>query len=233
MSRRSVKTSVTAHAGCMGTPPNSLESFQMALSYPLDCLEADVRFGGLGLVYLSHDPLPPEQQREAVTLPELLKLVSAHPTVCLNLDMKEYSGMKLVEQQVFEAGLAGRVFLTGITIDVLSSVRRSAPGLPAYLNAVPTLFQRTFAASCDQLVRLIREGGAIGLNTNYRFVTTLLYRTMAESELQLSVWTIDHERDMRRFLTLQVDNITTRQVDKLIDLRSRTPYPHPAREASG
>lgn len=225
MSARPVRTRITAHPGSLGARPDTLEAFELALSYPVDCLSADVRFGEQNLVYLSPDPLPPRQQKGVLSLTTLLERVAGHSAVQLSLNIREPGDLKRVERLVDQAGLLGRVCLTGIPIDGLAHARHAAPNLPAYVDALPNLVQRNFAAACDQLVRQIREGNAIGLNTRYRFVTTLLQRTLAESDLRLSVWNVDHERDMRHLLALPVDNIVTRRIDLLIDVRSRMPQP--------
>lgn len=225
MSARTVRTRITAHPGSLGARPDTLEAFDLALSYPVDCLSADVRFGDQNRIYLSPDPLTPQQQKGALSLVALLERVAGHPTVHLSLNIREPGDLKRLERLVDQAGLLGRVFLTGIPIDQLAAVRQSVPNLPYYVDVLPNLVQRNFAAACDQLVSQIREWGAIGLNTRFRFVTTMLQRTLAESDLRLSVWTVDHERDMRHLLALPVDNIVTRRIDLLIDVRSRLPQP--------
>jgi glycerophosphoryl diester phosphodiesterase len=115
--------SVTAHAGSLQTPANTRASFETALSHPVDCLEADVRFTPAHLPYLSHDPLPAHRQAEAMTLAELLALAAAHPPVGLNLDMKELSGLREMAALVRDAGLGSRVLLTGITRHAFAAVR--------------------------------------------------------------------------------------------------------------
>ena len=93
------------------------------------------------------------------------------------------------------------------------------------MSAIATLGQRYIFGACDQWVRLIREGDAVGLSTHYRYVTRLMRQVLKESNLQLLVGTVDRERDMRRLMTLPVDGIITRRIDTLIDLRSRLSPP--------
>lgn len=220
-----MRTTITAQAGCLGTRPNTRESFILALSHSVDFLEADIRFGSHGRIYLSHDPLSARDQAEAMQFSELLQIAAGDSFVRLNLNMKEFADMHHLENQIRDAGLIGRVFLTGIPLDQLQYIFHDAPTLPAYLNAIPTLSQQYIPAACDNLIQQIRESGAIGLNTNYRCVTDLLLQEIIESELLLSVWTVDQERDMRRMLAMPVNNIITRRIDTLINLRSRTVHP--------
>jgi len=50
-----MKTLITAHSGCDGTPDNSLEFISHALRSGADALEVDVRAAQDGTLYLSHD----------------------------------------------------------------------------------------------------------------------------------------------------------------------------------
>lgn len=47
---------VTAHAGCLGTEPNSRDSIERAFTSGADFLEFDLRLTADGVVVLSHDP---------------------------------------------------------------------------------------------------------------------------------------------------------------------------------
>lgn len=51
---------VTAHAGCLGTEPNSRASIERALASGADLLEFDLRLTVDGVVVLSHDPVSVE-----------------------------------------------------------------------------------------------------------------------------------------------------------------------------
>ncbi|TXT44442.1 MAG: glycerophosphoryl diester phosphodiesterase [Spirochaetes bacterium] len=46
---------ITAHAGCMGTEPNSEASFKAAYASPADIVEADIRITADGIPILAHD----------------------------------------------------------------------------------------------------------------------------------------------------------------------------------
>ncbi len=211
---------VTAHAGSVHTPPNTLESFKAALAFPIDYLEADVRFTPDKEAYLSHDPLPLPQQRNAMRLKELLKLVAPRRRVRLNLDMKEYSGIREMAGLIKRSGMTSRVLLTGIGRDAISRVRGRVDGLPYLLNAQPSFWQRLTATGAAALARTIRSCGALGLNAHHSFVNRRLSRSLASAGLSVSVWTVDHEQEMRRMLGLHVDNITTRRIDVLLALRN-------------
>lgn len=210
---------VTAHAGSLGTRPNSPESFATALAFPVDCLEADVRFTPDNEAYLSHDPLPMPLPREVMRLRDLLKLAASRPTVRLNLDLKEYTGVKEMAALVKRSRMSGRVHLTGIGLRTVPWVKANVDGLPYLLNARPGLWHRFTAAGAAAFARAVRATGARGLNAPHASVTPRLARALAAAGLSLSVWTVDREREMRRALDLPADNITTNRIDTLLALR--------------
>ncbi len=216
---RKKSPSVTAHAGSLGTRANSRESFLEALAFPVDCLEADVRFTGAGEAYLYHDRLPPARLSGAMRLKELLALVARRSRVRLNLDMKETTGIAEMARLVKRAGMASRVMMSGLSGDALRVAREKGGGLPYLYNHAPGILQRFTSRGATALARTIRESGARGLNTHHAFVTRKIARAMREAGLELSVWTVDGEREMYRMLRLGADNITTNRVDVLLGMR--------------
>ncbi len=211
---------VTAHAGCLDTEANTPESFRAALAFPVDCLEADVRFTPENVPYLAHDALAAPLRDKAMSLADLLRLVAPHPGVRLNLDIKEYTGIGKMSDLVTRSGIRSRVLLTGITADVVGRVRKEGDGLPYLLNASPSLRERFTDAGAAELAGRIRESGARGLNVHHRLLTARLARRLRAAGLSVSVWTVDDVRRMRRMMRLSVDNITTRRIDTLLALRS-------------
>ena len=210
---------VTAHAGSLGTRRNSPESFKAALAFPVDYVEADVRFTPDNHAYLAHDPLPVAQQKGAMRLKDLLNLAASHPTVRLNLDMKEYSGIGEMAALIKRSKMGSRVLLTGIGRDAMPQVRGRVDGLPYLLNARPNLWQRFTSAGAAAFARAVKATGALGLNVHHPFITRRLARALSAAGLSVSVWTVDGERDMRRVMGLPADNITTNHVDTLLALR--------------
>ena len=211
---------VTAHAGSLDTRKNTPQSFKAALAFPVDYLEADVRFSPDNVAYLSHDPLPVPLQRNAMKLKDLLRLVAPHKRVRLNLDMKEYSGLKEMAALVRSSGMSSRVLLTGIVLEAVPQVRARGVGLPYLLNARPGFWHRFTAVGAAAFPRVVQSCGALGLNVHHAFITRRLARSLSAAGLAVSVWTVDGEREMRRVLSMPADNITTNRVDVLLALRN-------------
>ena len=66
-------TTIIAHAGCEGTPPNSLSYIRTAIAAGVDAVEFDLRLGG-ERVLLSHDPLEREKLADYLTLEDAAAL---------------------------------------------------------------------------------------------------------------------------------------------------------------
>jgi glycerophosphoryl diester phosphodiesterase len=220
MTETASRPSLTAHSGCLGSLPNSLESFKLALSFPVDYLEADCRFSPDGKAYLSHDALPEGERELAMGLDSLLDLASAHPSVRLNLDLKEFSHIAGLAELIEGRGLRERVVLTGVELDSIPAVRASCGGLPYFLNAFPSLRERCSPYWARALAATIGALGAVGLNTHLSFASRSLARALSAAGLSFSVWTVDREKDLRRFFRMPVDNITTRRIDLALALRA-------------
>jgi len=186
--------SITAHAGALGTAPNTLDSIQAALAFGVDILEVDVRFLPDGAPALGHDNVTPRSP----ALETVFALLRGYETR-INLDMKETSRTANIAQLVAQYGLQGRVFLTGIEEKHVPAVRGC--GLPYYLNSADT-------AAAWAL-------GALGPNISYRQCTGELVRAAHKQNLLVSVWTVDSPMAMRQMCRLGVDNITTRRPDIL------------------
>jgi glycerophosphoryl diester phosphodiesterase len=219
MSKEIGRTTITAHAGCLGTADNTAESFAAALTYPVDYLEADVRFSADGRAYLSHDPLPEAEIQKAMSLDALLAMAATHPTARLNLDLKEYSALDAMVELVARRGMGDRIVLTGIETANMGAARASCSSLVYFLNASPSLPQRRTAAGAGALARKVAGYGAAGLNTYYRYATLNIARVLSEAGLLLSVWTVDSAEDIRASLAMGADNVTTRRIDLALALR--------------
>ncbi|MDD6271496.1 MAG: glycerophosphodiester phosphodiesterase family protein, partial [Ruminococcus sp.] len=70
----------------------------------------------------------------------------------------------------------------------------------------------------QSLVQKVKDAGAVGINFNYKALTSELVEIFHENGLSVSVWTVDKEIDMYKCLTCSPDNITTRNPQKLRDI---------------
>ncbi|MDR3314264.1 MAG: glycerophosphodiester phosphodiesterase [Oscillospiraceae bacterium] len=201
----------TAHAGSLGTVPNTRESVLAGLEYiGGGNIEVDVRFSPTGVPVLSHDAV---KDTSAFTLEECFALAQPF-TAGINLDLKEAQGNVAEIHRLAEAyGLLPRVFFTGIRASDVAAVR--ALGIPYYLNVYPGRLRARLRGANARLARKTRVLGAVGLNLPHWWTTPTLVRTAHAAGLLVSAWTVDSRTDMERLLALGVDNITTRKPDLL------------------
>lgn len=189
---------ITAHAGALGTAPNTLESVEICMrAAPL--IEVDVRFCG-DTPILSHD-----KNKNAPPLEDCLALLAGTRTG-VNLDMKEHSHIAGIVALVRQYGLEGRAFFTGVRAREVDAVRES--GLPYYLNCVPKRMSRNAG-----LVQAAVGLGCVGLNIHYKAASAKLLKEAHAAGLLVSVWTVDTAAAMRQMIRLGVDNLTTHRPD--------------------
>ena len=83
----SVKTFITAHSGCEGTPDNSMEHVRAAVASGAEILEIDVRSRD-GVLYLWHDEKADPFGDGCVLFSDFLDELKKTPAVRVNCDMK-------------------------------------------------------------------------------------------------------------------------------------------------
>ena len=201
------KTIITAHSACEGTLPNSREHILAAIASESEMIEVDVRRAD-GLLYLSHDV--PEDISGCVTLREMFELVAPAERLEMNLDVKTEGLIDDVMALAAEFGLTRRIVFTG----ACNSER-------AHINALGGEMWRSMWPG-DQIpdgIAANAQDGSPYLNVYFGMITPEYDRALREEGFSFSAWTVDKEADIRRFLTMGVGNITTRQPVLALKLR--------------
>ncbi len=210
---------VTAHSGAFDTPDNSLAFVRRAIEGPCDIIEMDVTFRPNGDPVIIHSGAPNET--EGVPLGEAFSLISAHPALKMNLDLKSTKNLPAVDALLAEYGLTKRAFYTGVGESWVETVRKNS-AVPYYLNTDFSYALKRSPKGADEAAKKLRALGALGLNTHYNDVSATVVRAMRENGLLVSLWTANTPRAMRRCLILCPDNVTTRHPDKLYELMRKT-----------
>ncbi|TCL73306.1 glycerophosphoryl diester phosphodiesterase [Hydrogenispora ethanolica] len=210
------KILVTAHAGCMKTAMDSLESVYAGVAAGADVIEVDVRFAEGEIPVLSHDPLEPGQDRRPVRLAEVLEYVEGQRGTVLNLDLKETYGLPSLMELLRRTGMAERVFFTGLEPRAVPEVQRAAPGIPYLVDYQPEPWLSANPSYLKILAVMVKELGALGLNPSYQYVTEPLVDTFHAAGLKVYVWTVNRLVTMNGLIRLGVDSITTKRVDLLV-----------------
>lgn len=239
---------ITAHTGCMGTPDNTLTSIETGLRLGADILEEDILITADGILVLSHDDQVftadgGEYCISQLSFAELSKLdIKAHngtpdetirilpldslltylqgASVRLNLDLKSDACVEPVSLWIEQNQLLEQVFLSGCEIDRAHLVWRVNPRLQKLLNVDAAIFMaNSYTDAAHQICKDAVSAACFGLNLNYRVVQPELLKIAGGYGLDVCIWTVNEEAEMKRFIEMGVHSITTRHVSALIQLK--------------
>jgi len=197
---------LTAHSGCEGTRPNSLDHLKAAMAGGADFVEVDVRLDG-GRLVLGHDA----GESQPLGLDEAWAVVA---TAGVNLDVKEGQVLAPLAGFLRRRGvLPGQAIVTGCDEAWAGRWRRLMPTIPVLLNVLsgPEV-QETTSAWELRLVAQALRCGAPGLNADYRLVTPGMRSWTRRAGLSLFAWTVNTSDDWRVLRDLGVDGLTTDRV---------------------
>ena len=165
MSGKPGRPLITAHAGCMGTLPNSRESFVAAFSSRADIVEADIRSTRDGVPVLTHDDAISIRGSKPVKVgsldwaeiaalvdtgradgimrlemyldlaAELDSTLRGGASTVLNLDVKEPVVLGAAAKILRGRGLASSVLFSGLELEGLREARKTLAGLRYLFNA--------------------------------------------------------------------------------------------------
>lgn len=229
---------ITAHTGCMGTPDNSAESARFGIESGADIVEDDIRATRDGFLVLSHDDIVPladgteggisgmtmaELEARAVRPPQplepVLKFVVGAGKI-MNLDIKSDDSILPVSELIDKLGFADRVFLSGCEYPRALLVSQRAPRLRKLLNVdVRAFLDSSYPEAVRRQCEEALAAGCFGLNLPFRLVRPDLLEAAENAGLEVYVWTVDEETQMRTFAEMGVRSITTRCVDVLAQLK--------------
>ncbi len=201
----------TAHTGCCGTEDNSLDAIKSGVENGADIVEFDLYFNKDNVAVLSHD----EPKGGEVTLDEAFNLISTYENVKVNVDVKKCTDLHVVYDLSEKYGITERIFFTGINLEDVETVKKECPTIPYYLNYEVLKESKQTEAYLNDLVKIVKDSGAVGINFNKDSATKELVDTFHDNGLLVSIWTVNEEKDMYRILYFAPDNITTRSPDVL------------------
>lgn len=206
---------ITAHTGAFNTEDNTLDSVIVSIEHKVKILEIDVRCRPNGTVVIGHDIIV--SNTDGVELSTVFDLIK-ESDVFVNLDVKETRALKGLHDLIFEYELANQVFLTGIELLQVNSVKKDCPDVAYYLNYKPSRFKIFSEDYQQKIVKLMEETGAIGINCNYTYASKTLSNVLHKNGYKLSIWTVDKNRALKRALVCSPDNITTHDPDRIQEL---------------
>ncbi len=234
------RTLVTAHSGCMGSPPNGREHIRRAIEAGADIIELDIRLASDGHVVLSHDESLAGSRGERLLIAahpwkdlasaartegkEILDLelafdLLAEGGLSINLDAKEAEAALEAASVARRRGIGDRVLFSGLGKAEALYVRTQVPDFRCLLNADLLLpiygyGEREMRLACEALT----ESGCCGINLDWRAATPGLMAWSRRRCIPVFLWTPDAEGDLRKAIGLEPWSITTNRVDLLVSL---------------
>lgn len=197
---------VTAHTGNEKTRDNSLESIRSAARNGADIVEFDLLYRRDGTPVMRHShPVMPNTPTVEHGFEEIAKT-----KLKVNIDVKDTSHLKETIALAEKAGIKKRCFFTGICVNDVAEVRKQCPGTGYYLNYDVDEKKNNDDAYIAELVKLVADCGARGINCHYSGMNRKLCEALHAAGLEASVWTCNDIATYRKMAALGVDNITTR-----------------------
>lgn len=213
-----MKTLITAHSGCDGTPDNSLQFLSHALQCGADALEVDVRSAPDGVLHLGHD----QADTSSPQLIQVFQMLQGS-SMQINCDLKQPDLEEPVLTLARRWGVAGRLLFSGAVsterIRLDSEIR--ARTLLNVQSLLPEEKGLRMERQLERLVELCRACGVSVINISYEVCTDSILDRLRTEGVGVSVWTVDAEEDARRLLEWGVYNITSRRPGMVLALRER------------
>ncbi len=234
---------VLAHRGlATEAPENTLLAFAHAVALGVAHLETDVHVSADGVAVIAHDPdlgrvagrearvgdltvaeLAAVDLGEGQHMPTLAEALDAFPETRFNIDLKVAGAVAPTVSAVREADAVDRVLLTSFSerrrraaLRLLPEVATSASGprFAAALLAASSGFPPGVRGALRGVHAVQIPARALGLDT----VSPARLAAYRRSGVEVHVWTVNDELEMRRLLGLGVDGIVTDRADIAVEV---------------
>lgn len=228
-----------AHRGlAVDAPENTMLAFELAVRAGADYVETDVHVSADGVAVIAHDPtlkrvaigrvdrvadLSAQELRrvdlgEGQRVATLEEALHAFPRTRFNIDVKTDAATEATVEVVRRADAADRVLLTAFSDARRRRLAAMVPGVATSAGRASVL--RARAASVTRNAPLLRRAvaGAHALQIpervgRMRLLSPGLIDTAHAAGIEVHVWTVNDEPDMRRLVALGVDGIVTDRAD--------------------
>ena len=197
---------------------NSLESIRRALSLSVDMIEVDIRMSRDKGLYVIHDKTTARTATENVDIeasttqeisrirlkngeqiPKLADVLGVVSGACgLNLEIKSSGAGAATAENLLRMGYQGYVLLSSFHENEVLVARRVMPRAP-----ISVIFD-------DFSIRNIssyKKRGYHMVSLRKKTVTKKLIEACHEQGIQVYVWTVDDEREMKKIIGWGVDGI--------------------------
>ena len=210
---------VIAHRGDSSNAlENSLESIRRALSLSVDMIEIDIRRSRDNGLYVMHDKLTNRTAGKNIDIerstsdkiakvmlkngepvPTLAEVLGVVAGKCgLNLEIKSSGAGAVTAQYLLSSGYQGRILVSSFREDEVIAVRQAMPLLPVSM---------IFDVFAIHNVPSYKMRGYNVISLRRKTVNERLIAVCHEQGLQVYVWTVDEEDEMRKFIDWGADGI--------------------------
>jgi len=229
------KPLIIAHRGDSSRAvENSLEAFRLALTVPTDMIEFDLRMSRDKVLYVLHDKNTGRTADRTVDIEQassqeisLVRLKNGEPVptlegvfklvagaVGLNIEIKSDGAGAALVGPLSQYRQSGSVIVSSFKESEVLSIRKALPDLPV------AVIYDTF--SIRHIAEYKSKGyGLISLRKNT--VTEPLVKACHAQGLQVYVWTVDDEEEIKRCIAWEVDGIYTNKPAVLKELIGKSP----------
>lgn len=211
---------------------NSLEAFRLALAVPVDMIEFDLRMSRDGVLYVMHDKqtgrtadrdinIEQATSREIAgvrlrngepvpTLDDVLRLVAGR--VGINIEIKSDGAGAALGRHLFLYRYSGYLMVSSFKEAEVVAARGVMLDLPL------AVIYDTFSA---RHVAGYKSKGFPIISLRKNTVTEHLARACRAQGVQIFVWTVDDEDEMKRCVAWELDGIYTNKPAQLKNVISR------------
>jgi len=210
---------VIAHRGDSAIAlENSLEAIHRALSFPADMIELDVRSSRDNVLYIMHDRMTGRTAAKNIdiersnsaeigkiklkndeTIPSLTDVIKAVAgNSGLNFEIKSDGAGLLMAQYLLASGYDGYVLISSFKEEEVLAVRRAVPTIPTSL---------IFDVFKVRDVPLYKERGYTIISLRKKTVNKELVSVCHEHGIEVYVWTVDEDDEMKELISWGVDGI--------------------------
>jgi len=231
---------VIAHRGDPSAAlENSLAAIHHALSYPADMIEIDIRKSRDNMLYVMHDKntlrtaginIDIEKSASAEiagiklkngepvpTLTDVVKIISSKAG--LNLEIKSDGAGLLTAEYLASSDYHGYVLVSSFKEDEILAVRRLLPALPTSM---------IFDVFSPHDVSSYGAKGYKIISLRKMTISEKLIKLCHEQGIQVYVWTVDDEEEMKKMISWRVDGIYSNKPGVLKRLIERLRYATPS-----
>jgi glycerophosphoryl diester phosphodiesterase len=208
---------------------NSLEAIHRALSFPVDMIEIDIRLSRDNVLYVMHDRMTGRTAEQNIdiertmsdridtvklrngeqipTLADVIKAVAG--SAGLNLEIKSDGAGLLTAQYLATLNYKGYILISSFKEDEILAVQRHLPSLPTSL---------IFDVFTVRDVPGYKARGYKIISLRKKTVTRELIDACHNQGIQIYVWTVDAEEEMKQLASWGVDGIYSNRPGVLKDI---------------